>query len=175
MNKPPEFPEVPPRAEEVDRFMRRLLHWFESTVMRLLIGMMMLTIGIATLELLWLLLKDLLSPPLDLLSISEMMDLFSFFLMILIGLELLDTVKSYLTEHAIRVEAVFMVAMIALTRKVIIMEYKDLPPLTLVGIAALVLALALGYWLTRPTPSRTQENRSQALSVIGDSARHLNI
>lgn len=128
--------------------MQKMLHWFESTVMRLLVGMMMLTIGIATIELLWLLARDLASPPFDLLSINEMMDLFSFFLMILIGLELLDTVKSYLTEHAIRVEAVFMVAMIALTRKVIIMEYKDVNPLTLLGVAALVLALAAGYWLT---------------------------
>lgn len=113
--------------------------------MRLLVGMMMLTIGIATIELL----LDLARPPFDLLSISEMIDLFIFFLMILIGLELLDTVKSYLTEHTIRVEAVFMVAMIALTRKVIIMEYKDVLPLTLMGIALLVIALAAGYWLTR--------------------------
>lgn len=148
MNSKSDIPEVPPAAQEADRFMQKMLHWFESTVMRLLVGMMMLTIGIATIELLWLLARDLASPPFDLLSINEMMDLFSFFLMILIGLELLDTVKSYLTEHAIRVEAVFMVAMIALTRKVIIMEYKDVNPLTLLGVAALVLALAAGYWLT---------------------------
>lgn len=149
MHPKPDIPEVPPAAQNVDRLMQRMLHWFESSVMRLLVGMMMLTIGIATVELLVLLVKDLAQPPFDLLSISEMMDLFSFFLMILIGLELLDTVKSYLTEHTIRVEAVFMVAMIALTRKVIIMEYKDVSPLTLIGIALLVIALAAGYWLTR--------------------------
>ncbi|HMP77599.1 MAG TPA: phosphate-starvation-inducible PsiE family protein [Kiritimatiellia bacterium] len=146
------IPEVPPKVERADHFMQRMLHWFESVVMRLLVGMMMLTIGIATLELLWMLAEDLLAPPFDLLSMNEMLDLFSFFLIILIGLELLDTVKSYLTEHTIRVEAVFMVAMIAITRKVILLEYKDVAPMTLVGIAALVIALAAGYWLTRARP-----------------------
>lgn len=160
MHEKQPIPEVPPGVERADQAMQRMLHWFESIVMRLLVGMMMLTIGIATLELLWLLGQDLLKPPLDLLSINEMMSLFSFFMMILIGLELLDTVKSYLVEHTIRVEAVFMVAMIAITRKVILLEYKDLPPLTLIGLAALVLALAAGYWLTRASvPSSGQIRR----------------
>ncbi len=154
MKHEPDIPEVPPRAEHFDQFMQRMLHWFESVVMRLLVGMMMLTIGIATLELMWFLIQDLIAPPFDWLTINEMMELFSFFMMILIGLELLDTVKSYLTEHTIRVEAVFMVAMIALTRKVIMLEYKDVPPLALLGIAALVISLAAGYWLTHPNRNK---------------------
>jgi len=38
-----------------------------------------------------------------------------------------------------------LVAMIAIARKVIILEVNELEPLTLIGIAGIILALAMGY------------------------------
>jgi uncharacterized membrane protein (DUF373 family) len=62
-------------------------------------------------------------------------------------LELLDTIKAYLTEHIIHAEVVFMAAMIAVARKVITLDVKEFSPLTLMGVAALILALTAGYYL----------------------------
>jgi uncharacterized membrane protein (DUF373 family) len=39
--------------------------------------------------------------------------------------------------------------MIAVARKIIVLEPKELPEGTLLGIAALVIALALGYYVMR--------------------------
>ena len=39
--------------------------------------------------------------------------------------------------------------MIAVARKIIVLEPKELPEGTLLGIAALVVALALGYYVMR--------------------------
>jgi uncharacterized membrane protein (DUF373 family) len=39
--------------------------------------------------------------------------------------------------------------MIAIARKVIILEVKDLDPLALIGIACIILALAVGYYFVK--------------------------
>lgn len=62
---------------------------------------------------------------------------------------LLGTFMAYLAEHVIHVEVVFMVAMIAIARKVIILDVKELPSATLLGIASIIIALSAGYYLFR--------------------------
>jgi uncharacterized membrane protein (DUF373 family) len=104
---------------------------------------------LATIELAWILVKDVLTPPIFLLEIHELLDLFGLFLMVLIGIELLHSVKTYIVRREFHLETVLTVAMIAVTRKIIVLEPKELPEGTLLGIAALVLALAFGYYVMR--------------------------
>jgi uncharacterized membrane protein (DUF373 family) len=92
----------------------------------------------------------------DLLRIDSVTDLqdamqegFSGILLVLVGLELLETVRSYLHHHRVRVEVVLIVAIIALGRHIVELELEGLSGSTLLGIAALMLALTLGYFLTR--------------------------
>ena len=78
------------------------------------------------------------------------------FLLVLIGVELLETVKMYLTQKTVHVEVVYTVAMIAIARKVIILDIKEVSGLTLIGIATIIVALSSGYYLLtkkRPTNS----------------------
>ena len=44
-----------------------------------------------------------------------------------------------------------MVALIAIARKVIILDLKDLPSLALFGIASLILAISVAYFLVKRT------------------------
>ena len=67
--------------------------------------------------------------------------------MVLIGLELLETIKAYLDHNMIHVEVVFLVAMIAVARKIIILDYKEYTPQVLLGISALVISLSIGLFL----------------------------
>ena len=53
-------------------------------------------------------------------------------------------------------EVVLIVAIIALARKVIILELKEPSPLTLVGLAALVVSLAFSYRLIMQVLSSRQ-------------------
>jgi uncharacterized membrane protein (DUF373 family) len=64
------------------------------------------------------------------------------FLLVLIGLELLDTVRTFMTEKAVRIELVLAVGLVAITRKIIVIDMKDLDSLYLIGIAAVIVALA---------------------------------
>ncbi len=129
--------------------MKSVLARFERIIVGSLVVMMMVVILIATVELAVLLIRDLIQPPFDLLNIAELLEVFGFFMIILIGIELLDTVKAYVTEQHVRVEAVLLVAIIALARKVIVLDLKDYSPTTLLALAALLLALAAGYFLLR--------------------------
>ena len=132
--------------------MKDILTRFERIIVGTLVAMMMLTILVSTVELVVLLVRDLIQPPLNLLTISELLEVFGFFMVILIGIELLDTVKAYVTEQHLRVESVIMVALIALARKVIVLDIKDYPPATLLALAALLTALAVGYFFLRGRP-----------------------
>ena len=120
---------------------------FERFIITCLVVMMVVVIFLATLELGWLIVKDVITAPVLLLEIEELLDIFGLFLLVLIGIELVGTLKTYLTENEVHVEVVFMVALIAIGRKVIILDVKELSSLTLIGIAAIIISLSVGYYL----------------------------
>jgi uncharacterized membrane protein (DUF373 family) len=120
---------------------------FERLIIISLIFMMIIVVSLSTIELGWIIVKDIITPPVVLLEIEELLEIFGLFLLVLIGIELLEMIKVYFKENVIHVEVVFMVAMIALGRKVVILEIKNLPGLSLIGLAAIILALSLGYYL----------------------------
>jgi uncharacterized membrane protein (DUF373 family) len=68
---------------------------------------------------------------------------------VVLGLELMETLKQYTAEHHVRVEIVFMVGLIAVARHVIQIDYSHAPLGELVGLAAVILSLATGYFLVR--------------------------
>ena len=127
--------------------MLRYLEIFERIVNWSLLVLMAGVVLLATIELAWILVKDVLTPPVFLLEIDELLELFSLFLLVLIGIELLHSVKTFIIRREIHLESVLTVAMIAVARKIIVLEPKESPEGTLLGLAALVLALAIGYYV----------------------------
>jgi uncharacterized membrane protein (DUF373 family) len=84
-----------------------------------------------------------------LLDINELLGIFGFFLLVLIGLELLASVKMYLEDDIVHVELVMLIALIAVSRKIIVIDYAKVDGVTVLGIAALVLVLSVGYYLMK--------------------------
>lgn len=123
---------------------------FEKVIAFALIAMMALVLTLSTVELGWIIIKDIVTPPVFLLEIDELLEIFGLFMLVLIGIELLETIaKTYLEEGVIRVEVVIVVAIIAIARKVIILDVKELSSLTLIGMATVIIALAGGYFLLK--------------------------
>lgn len=106
---------------------------------------------------------DIISPPSYLLDINELLDVFGFFMLILIGVELLETIRAYLNEHEVHVEIVLEVALIAVARKVVIIDVKEYSPETLLAIAAIVLSLAGAYYLQKRIRNRRAINPESPL------------
>jgi len=126
--------------------MIEFLRKFERAIVHSLIVMMILIVLLATIELAWIIIKDVVSPPVILLEIDELTEIFGFFLLVLIGVELLETIKAYLVEKVVHVEVVIEVALIAIARKVIIIDLEKYENLTLFGIAALILAISAAIY-----------------------------
>lgn len=63
--------------------------------------LMAVMILISTIELGYFVIEEILSPPVFLPEIEELLDIFGFFLLILIGIELLETIKVYLAEKGV--------------------------------------------------------------------------
>ena len=135
--------------------MRDILERFEKLTIQALIVMMAIVVGLATIDLAWILIKDIAMPPILMLSVEQLLEVFGLFMLVVIGIELLETMlKTYLTSGRPHYEVVLSVAIIAIARKVIILDLKDVQSLTLVGIASIVLALTVGYFLMKTCQSR---------------------
>jgi len=130
--------------------MGKLLTRFERYIVLGLLGMMIIVVFLSTVELAIVLVTELIdTPKWLLLDINELLRIFGFFLMTLIGLELIQTMKVYLADDTVHVEIITLVAIIAITRKVIILDVKKMEPLALLGVAAIILALCVGYYLLK--------------------------
>lgn len=124
--------------------MLNFLNLFEKVVVYTLAGLLAIAILSSTANLGATLLKNIYDSNF-MLQGSELLEVFGLFLLVLLGIELLETMRAYMREHVVHVEVVMVVAIIAIARKVIILDIKELNGLTLLGLGALLAALAFGY------------------------------
>ncbi len=141
-----------------------IIKQFERFIIMSLVVMMVVVVLLSTLELGWIITKDIITPPLFLLDIEELLDIFGLFMLVLIGIELLDTIsKTYMSESKDHTQIVIGVAIIAIARKVIVLDAKELSGLALVGIAAIILALSAGYYLIKKKDASVKESTQEVL------------
>ncbi len=144
--RPPPTPKFRPPGEQR---VTQIVKDFEHVVVLVLMCFLMLIVAITTLELGWLLVRDLTSLQTLLLDVEEMFELFGFFLLVLIGMELIVTLKAFLYERVIHVEVVLEVSLIAIAQKIIVLNTSSSGATSLLSLAALVLALAVAFWVVR--------------------------
>jgi len=134
-----------------------ILKKYEKAIIQALMVMMAIVLGLATLDLGWLIIKDIIMPPLFLLSVDQLLEIFGLFMLVVIGIELLETImKTYITQGQPHYEVVLSVAIIAIARKVIILDLKQMDSWSLIGIASVVIALTLGYFLMKKSHSQNK-------------------
>jgi uncharacterized membrane protein (DUF373 family) len=81
-------------------------------------------------------------------------------MLVMIGIELLETImKTYINQDQPHYEVVLSVAIIAIARKVIILDLKEVDSLSMVGIASLIVALTVGYYLMKKASSQNTEGK----------------
>jgi len=129
--------------------MFNILKKYEKLMIQVLMVLMAIVLGFATLDLGWLIIKDIIQAPI-LLSVEQLLEIFGLFMLVVIGIELLETImKTYITQGHPHYEVVLSVAIIAIARKVIILDLKEVDSLSLIGIASIIVALTTGYFLMK--------------------------
>jgi uncharacterized membrane protein (DUF373 family) len=135
--------------------MIRIVERIEKAVVSGLLVLMLLVVIAGSIELVFVIIQAMAEPPrFMLLDINELLRIFGFFLLVLIGLELLATIRMYIQDDMIHVELVMVVALIAVSRKIIVLDYSKTDAITVLGIAALIIALSAGYYLMKRSHSK---------------------
>jgi len=119
----------------------------QAVIVRLLMLLLLVVVALSTVHLGVLIAQEIWKPPRFLIVVPALLELFGYFLLVLIGVELLETLRGYVRHSDIRLRVVLEVALIAAARKVITLEPSATPGVTLFGIAALIFALGVAYYL----------------------------
>ena len=140
---------VVPAVSTANIVLETLLGRVQKLAVIALAGMLVVVVLLSTAHLGTLIAQEIWKPPRWLIPVQGLLDIFGYFLLVLIGVELLETLKAYVRKDVIHVRVVLEVALIAMARKVIIEEPNTVSSLTLLGIAALILALAIASYFER--------------------------
>lgn len=137
----------------MDKF-HSIIKWIERAIIISLVILMAIVLVLSTAEVAVIVFNKLINPLEDggvFIDITSLMDIFGFFLIVLIGFELFETVKLYLKENVFHGEVILLVSLIAVARKVIVLDYTKEDPMSLIAIAVLIAAISFGYFLIKKT------------------------
>jgi uncharacterized membrane protein (DUF373 family) len=82
---------------------------------------------------------------------TTLFELFGLFLNVLIALEILENITAYLRKHVIQVELVIVTSLIAVSRKIIILDLEKKSSSDLIALAVAVFSLSVGYAIVHQT------------------------
>lgn len=122
---------------------------FESLVAKVLSIMMLVVTMVIIVDLGIFLVKALLSASPKGLFAGTLTEIFGLFLSVLIALEILENITAYLQKHVIQVELVIVTSLIAVARKIIILDLSKVSGVSLIGLAIAILALSISYGIVR--------------------------
>jgi uncharacterized membrane protein (DUF373 family) len=120
-----------------------------------LLALMTLVVVLSTLDLGRVIFLQVSKPPYAFISVEGLLDIFGMFLLVLIGVELLDTLHAYLAESVVHEEVILAAALIAVARKVIVLDIKELDALKLSGIGLIIVAVAVAYWIVKQSHAKS--------------------
>ena len=122
----------------------------QKIVVIVLTWTMAVAVLLATIDLIYNLALSLISPPFGRLESDELLNTFGNILLVIMGVELLETFKTYKIEHNVNAQMVLLVALTAMARKVVTMELNSASGnANLLGVAAVIIALSAGYYLVK--------------------------
>jgi len=129
----------------------RILHSIIRNAVKALAVLMVFVIVWGILDVVWILFQRLRTPPYFLLNISDILATFGAFIAVLIAIELFLNISLYLRDDIIHVKLVVATALMAICRKVIVFDFKELSPQYIYATAGVVLALGVTYWVVSKT------------------------
>ncbi len=123
------------------------LHKLIKIAVKILAVLMVLVIFWGVADVVYVLYNKLMAPPFMLLNIVDIFKTFAAFLAVLIAIEIYQNIVLYLRTDIIPIKLVIATALMAIARKVIIIDFDTITPMYIFATAAVVLALGITYYL----------------------------
>jgi len=130
----------------------RLIKKFEVGIFYILTAIIVLYVAIELIELVYQFGKAILTKTDSnrlLISKEQTAEVLPVFFNILIAIELIDTFNVYIKEHHIKVQSILLIGLIAVGRKLLVLDIGHNDGMTNLGLASMIIALSLGYYLVK--------------------------
>lgn len=152
-----EHDELPTEHED------KLLSFLNTAIklaVKVLAILMVLVIFWGVADVIYVLYQKLVAPPFMLMTIADILKIFAAFLAVLIAIEIYQNIVMYIRTDVIPLKLVVATALMAIARKVIIMDFEEISPMYIFATGAVVLALGITYYLLG---LKYQDNDNQGL------------
>jgi uncharacterized membrane protein (DUF373 family) len=140
------------RATKDENFMH-VIENIEVLVSKALSIFMVIVILVAIADLGVFIFKELFTVPYGKFN-TTLYKIFGLFLNILIALEILENITAYLRRHVFQVELVIVTSLIAVARKIIILDLEKVTGIDIIGLGIAILALSISYLIIRMSNSK---------------------
>ena len=135
-------------TEHDDPFIR-FLHVTLRAGVKFLALLMVAVIMLSILDVLFTIYDKVTNPPYLKLTTNDLLETFGTFLVVLIAIEIFINITLYIRSDVIPVKLVVATALMAISRKVIVFDYKYLDPQYVSASALVVVALGITYMLVQ--------------------------
>lgn len=126
-----------------------LLHSNIRFAIKILAILMVLVIYWSIADVVYVLYMRLSAPPYFLLDVEDILQVFGAFMIVLIAVEIFINIRLYLGSHIIPVELVVATALMAVARKIIVLDLKIVSAEHVIGLALVTISLGGTYFLLK--------------------------
>jgi len=137
-------------------FLQKIIIWSVYVLALLMVIVIMWSVA----DVVFLMVLKTQEPYLLITDMNEVLKVFGSFLVVLIAIEIFLNIILYLKDDMNHLKLVIATALMAIARKVIILDYTDINTWQLVGMGFLIAALGFAYWIT------SQAHPSKATSLL---------
>jgi uncharacterized membrane protein (DUF373 family) len=138
--------ELPTQHE--DPFIQ-LLHRTIRLGVKFLALLMVIVIFFGIFDVAYVMYQKITEPPFLLMTTNDLLETFGAFLIVLIAIEIFLNITLYIRSDVIPVKLVVATALMAISRKVIVFDYKHLDPEYVSASGIVLVALGITYWLVQ--------------------------
>ncbi len=125
----------------------RLLHRLIRLCVKFMAILMALVILFGVADVVYVMVARVMAPPRGLLTVSDIFAIFGSFMVVLIAIEIFINIRLYLGTRTLPIKLVIATALMAIARKVIVLDLSSIEAIYVFAIAVVVVALGLTYWL----------------------------
>lgn len=132
--------------------LKKIIHYS----LKILASLMILVIVFGVVDVGWTLYQRLLAPPRFILTMGDVLATFGAFMVVLIAIEIFQNIILYLRDDVIHVKIVLATALMAVARKVIILDYDALDSMYVFATGLVLIATAVAYYFVHKIPENIQ-------------------
>ncbi|MEZ5571832.1 MAG: phosphate-starvation-inducible PsiE family protein [Halioglobus sp.] len=125
----------------------RVLHFAIRGCVKVMAVLMVVVIVLGVVDVMYHLYEALKMPPMLNLSVSEIFEIFGAFMVVLIAIEIFINIRLYLGSNTLPIKLVIATALMAIARKVIVLDLAETAPVYVFAIGVVTIALGVTYWL----------------------------